>query len=427
MEDEMKKAILILVIFSALFSVSALSQTTAILIDTSRSISRQDFDAAKNKLSELAPELLRQGPVTVVSFNDAPVTEGSSLTDPSSVSQKIHAVSQGGKYTLLYDAVFKSLNMFEDSKEAGVIVLFSDGKDENSAVTIEDVAKKAESLKVPIITIGAGDDEKSLRRLSALTKGSYEGKASLFSSSALLASVSHLRAVKAPPPEEKPKVVPVAPPAPPPQPEQSFFSPLLIILLLFVLALVIAAVAGIFLLLKSRKEKETVCEKCGKSLSLWESECPYCFTKKLSDTQPGLPPSQAAEPQPPADLDPELFKKAPTTDELDSTMIIEEIPILLHMRGNQPPHMFQVAKNKATSVGRDKANNTIFVDDRTLSGQHFRVVPKDGLWYILDLDSTNGTFVDGEKVKFKEIKPGAQIHAGQCQFLFRIEQKRLTA
>ena len=66
------------------------------------------------------------------------------------------------------------------------------------------------------------------------------------------------------------------------------------------------------------------------------------------------------------------------------------------------------------------------IDDKTISGQHFRIVPKEEQWFILDLESTNGTYVDGERVKFRELKPGSQIHAGQCQFIFRIEQKRIT-
>ena len=424
----MKKNVLIFLAATVLAAFPAFSQTTAVLLDTSRSIPPGEFNLAKEKISGLAAGLLEQGPVTLISFNDEPVTLGSSLTDRSSVGQKISAASQGGKYTLLYDAVFRTLSEFEDSKERGVIILFSDGKDENSAVTIEDVAKKAEALKVPIITVGMGAEEKNLKRLSALTKGTYLGKTGTFSPVSAVSGANSLRVKKEVKPIEEKPAPPPPQTAPVPQPkvEESAFSLLTVILLFTLIAVVIAASVAIFLFFRNKKEKDKACPKCGRVFSVWETECPDCLEKIPSDTQPGVPmASEAKEPPPPADLDPSLFKKAPTAEDLDSTMVIEEIPILLHMRGNQPPRMFQVSKSQPTTVGRNKVND-VAIDDKTISGQHFRIVPKEEQWFVLDLESTNGTYVDGERVKFRELKPGSQIHAGQCQFIFRIEQKRIT-
>ena len=424
----MKKGALILLAVAVLAAFPAFSQTTAVLIDTSRSIPPGEFNLAKEKISGLAPGLLEQGPVTLLSFNDEPVALGSSLTDSSSVGQRISEARQGGKYTLLYDAIFRTLSEFEESKERGVILLFSDGKDENSAVTIEDVAKKAETLKVPIITVGMGAEEKNLKRLSALTRGTYLGKIGALSPASAVSGANNLRAKKEVKPVEEKPAPPPPQPAPVPQPkvEESASSLLTVILLFVLIAVVIAAAVAIFLFFRNKKEKEKACPKCGRVFSVWETECPVCLEKIPSDTQPGVPMiSEAKEPPPPADLDPSLFKKAPTADDLDSTMVIEEIPILLHMRGNQPPRMFQVSKIQPTTVGRNKVND-VAIDDKTISGQHFRIVPKEEQWFILDLESTNGTYVDGERVKFRELKPGSQIHAGQCQFIFRIEQKRIT-
>jgi len=82
------------------------------------------FQPGQEEGAGACPELLKQGSVTVISFNDEPVFEGTSLSDLSSVNEKIEAISQGGKYTLLYDAVFKALRSFEDSKERGAIIVF---------------------------------------------------------------------------------------------------------------------------------------------------------------------------------------------------------------------------------------------------------------------------------------------------------------
>jgi pSer/pThr/pTyr-binding forkhead associated (FHA) protein len=77
------------------------------------------------------------------------------------------------------------------------------------------------------------------------------------------------------------------------------------------------------------------------------------------------------------------------------------------------------------SVGRDKLN-TLSVADQTLSAQHFRIIPKEGRFYLVDLKSTNGTSLDGKRVTLAELQPGSVIRAGQCEFVFKIEQKKLN-
>lgn len=418
------------VIFAVLFlslSVCYFSFSTAILIDTSRSVPKGQFEEAKKRLMEIIPLLVDKGGVTIVSFNDDAIFEAKSLTDVSSINQRIENVTQGGNYTLLYDALVKTLENFEDTNEKGIIILLSDGKDENSATEIEDVARKADVLKIPILTIGIGKEDKSLRRLPLLTKGSYLGNINSFSPKEI---TSVLEKAKAKEFEEKQKkeeeakaktqTIPLN------IPQKEGKSPSFVYFLSIALILLAAAVTFfvIYLFMKRKKEEDRVCEQCGRPLSLWETECPNCFIKKISDTQPGVTtPEIKSEPK--IDLDPELFKKNPTSAELDSTMVIEEIPVLLQLRGTQPPKMYQVSKETPTTIGRDKINN-ISLEDKTMSSQHFRIVPKDGQWFVLDLNSTNGTFVDGERIRYKEIKHGSQIHAGQNQFIFRIEQKRLS-
>lgn len=421
----MKRALLVVLFLS--FSVCYFSLSTAILIDTSRSVPKEQFDEAKNRLIQIAPSLLNKGSVTIVSFNDDAVFEGKSLLDISSVNKIIENASQGGSYTLLYDALMKTLQYFEDSNEKGVIILVSDGKDENSATVIEDVARKADSLKIPVLTIGIGKEDKSLKRLPLLTKGAYLGDIKSFSPQEINSALERAKVKEE---EEKLKKEEAAkpketlPPVLPPLKEEKSGAFVYFLWIVLILLASAVAVLVIYLFMKKKKEEDRVCENCGRPLSLWETECPNCFIKKLSDTKPGVTvPEVKSEPQ--IDIDPELFKRNPTSEDLDSTMVIEEIPVLLQLRGNQPPRMYQVSKENPTTVGRDKINN-VSVDDKTMSSQHFRIVPKDGQWFVLDLNSTNGTFVDGERIKYKEIKHGSQIHAGQNQFIFRIEQKRLS-
>lgn len=397
----------------------------AILIDTSRSIPKSEFEKVKEVAKNIAEKSVKIGEVTVVSFNDEPNFEIKSSKEVDLIKNRIDSINLGGNFTLLYDALVKTLNYFEENKKKGLIILISDGKDENSVTLIEDVARKAEMLKVPILSIGVGVEDKSLKRLPILTKGEYLGRVNnvdLGNIEKVVEKESEKEREEKLEEERKIKSqVKIETPQKEVKIEESKKNFIYFYIFVFLIGVIVVVLILVFF---KRKREDRICEKCGRPLSLWETECPDCFVKKISDTLPGVISTEKVE-EPKIELDPELFKKEPPSQDIDVTMVLEEVPVLLHLRGNQPPRVYPVSKNMPTTVGRDKKNN-ISIDDRTMSAQHFRIVHKDGIFYILDLNSTNGTFVDGERIKYKELKHGSQISAGQNQFIFRIEQKKLT-
>lgn len=71
-----------------------------------------------------------------------------------------------------------------------------------------------------------------------------------------------------------------------------------------------------------------------------------------------------------------------------------------------------------TVVGRENAD--IVATDKTLSAQHFEIENREGEFYIRDLDSTNGTKVDGQLLSNPvKLENGARIEAGETTFVFR--------
>ncbi|MDO5746249.1 MAG: FHA domain-containing protein [Actinomycetaceae bacterium] len=57
---------------------------------------------------------------------------------------------------------------------------------------------------------------------------------------------------------------------------------------------------------------------------------------------------------------------------------------------------------------------TLVLDDTYASSQHARFYKHDDQWYLEDMNSTNGTFVDGERmVSPREIGIGIQVRIGQ--------------
>ena len=71
------------------------------------------------------------------------------------------------------------------------------------------------------------------------------------------------------------------------------------------------------------------------------------------------------------------------------------------------------------TIGRGK-DVTIFIDDSFLSHEHCRIFKEKGGFFIEDLDSTNGTFLNGKEVTDEavELLDGDKICVGQVEFLF---------
>lgn len=69
-----------------------------------------------------------------------------------------------------------------------------------------------------------------------------------------------------------------------------------------------------------------------------------------------------------------------------------------------------------TSLGRDMTN-TIVIPDPSASAEHALISARDGHWWLEDLGSTNGTFLNGTVTREPAIiAPGDVIRVGHVQF-----------
>jgi DNA-binding NtrC family response regulator len=78
----------------------------------------------------------------------------------------------------------------------------------------------------------------------------------------------------------------------------------------------------------------------------------------------------------------------------------------------------------AVSIGADPSNQVV-LDDRYVSRFHCRLAPLGGRWVLKDLDSTNGTWLDGARVAEAEINLGARIRAGSQELRIERAEPRL--
>ncbi len=84
-----------------------------------------------------------------------------------------------------------------------------------------------------------------------------------------------------------------------------------------------------------------------------------------------------------------------------------------------------IQKDKEILIGRDP-NADIYIDNVNVSWHHAKIEKRNGKYYITDLNSTNGTYVNDEPIKSKEINFGDKITLGLYSFIFQQEQKKVS-
>src|SRR6266571_468268 len=75
-------------------------------------------------------------------------------------------------------------------------------------------------------------------------------------------------------------------------------------------------------------------------------------------------------------------------------------------------------KTPVANIGRADYNDLV-IPDPSVSTSHAKLQRREGVWVLVDLESTNGTFVDGERVKGDApLAPGATVRLGDVQLVF---------
>ncbi|HKA59034.1 MAG TPA: FHA domain-containing protein [Gemmatimonadales bacterium] len=70
------------------------------------------------------------------------------------------------------------------------------------------------------------------------------------------------------------------------------------------------------------------------------------------------------------------------------------------------------------NIGRAEYNDLVLTDE-SVSTSHAKLQRREGVWVLIDLDSTNGTFVDGDQIKGETaLAPGANVRFGEIGLVF---------
>src|SRR5262249_55375754 len=92
------------------------------------------------------------------------------------------------------------------------------------------------------------------------------------------------------------------------------------------------------------------------------------------------------------------------------------ISLKFHGESDPQPRIAEFAKDEV-SIGRVTGNDLV-LPNTTVSSHHARIYRSNGSWMLADQESTNGTFLNGERVKEPAaLSSGDKIAVGE----FRIE------
>lgn len=92
----------------------------------------------------------------------------------------------------------------------------------------------------------------------------------------------------------------------------------------------------------------------------------------------------------------------------------------LTRKGVEPGEGEFQLKPGITVVGRE--HGAIRVEDSAVSARHFQVEVRDSAFFLRDLESRNGTFLNGHRVRSAKLKSGDLITAGGTTFAFSVRQ-----
>jgi len=103
-------------------------------------------------------------------------------------------------------------------------------------------------------------------------------------------------------------------------------------------------------------------------------------------------------------------------------------PALAHLIPAAGGSPFEIRK-KVITIGRDQdlCDLALPEEDTSTSRQHAKITLDDGQFILEDLDSANGTFVNGEKVSKTELEDGVEIQFGlrETRFTFHMLREKV--
>ena len=107
----------------------------------------------------------------------------------------------------------------------------------------------------------------------------------------------------------------------------------------------------------------------------------------------------------------------PSPETGNNFVLQRPLPVLELNQNNEIAGRFLLNRERM-SIGRGEGQN-IRLDDRRVSRQHAQIIYVNGQYFLQDLNSTNGTYVQNERVGWHALSHKDRIRIGHCHLEFQ--------
>ena len=111
----------------------------------------------------------------------------------------------------------------------------------------------------------------------------------------------------------------------------------------------------------------------------------------------------------------ETLETDPST--LPSPFLELEVEAYLLLLGASPGHERRPLVRAKTIFGRKGSD--VVLEDPAVSNTHFQIEAFGKEFFVRDLESRNGTYLNGTKVRYSQLLPGDQVTVGKTTLIFR--------
>jgi len=383
-----------------------------IAIDSSKSISESFLAKIKAEAGRFVSSSAGSDRIAVIRFNDSVQLLNSFTSDRRLLQSSIKGVERHGKYTKMNDAIYDSIELLDGIKggRRGVVV-FTDGKDEGSSLNADDIIAFARDTGIPVYFISNNSRTSAhLERIAKLAGGRYFCIQNKELCGAYQAVISRIKSIY----EIKYQSILKRDGLPHHLEVRLRYGELRDRdtadftmardwfridfpdgFYVIASALVIAIITVLFILVIHFFRKSRA---------------------RLSATQPGEERYPCSSPLMPEDL----VRQESFSDEAPA-----EVPDVLYSQawlhqkdGRDAGAKIPLVKSEIT-LGTSE-DNTVIVEDRRVSVRHSRIRRMNGGYFLFDLISDSGTYLNGKKIlRPMLLHDWDEIRIGNTGYIFR--------
>jgi hypothetical protein len=391
-------------------------------IDSSKSIRKKFLAEIKSCAKEIVKRVGAKDAIAVYNFDDAVTLLNDFSSDADLIMKNIEGIERHGRKTLLYDAIYDSINQYDKIQTKNKkIMVFTDGKDEGSRVNGDELMNFARHAGIPLYFICGKrtGNTKFLASLSSLTSGQMAYISNEYHIACIRDAILSVKKIsyvityktQLKPDDQEHKievrlnqdavkdrdVVDVVLRKEHADKDFNLADKVKLAVLISLFCLILFIIIILFLY----REKKILKDK-------FEIEKKFLIEKSMRGAPPGSPDTEKSNDQIPSEpANPELHYTRAWLFQKGKTGAGKKFPL-------QPPE---------TTMGSDR-NNGVALNDSSVSNYHAKIKNIGGIYYLFDLISEQGTFLNGNKLlRPKQLCDWDEIRLGNSILIFRGLQK----